>query len=257
MEPDPALLFSKVKRSSRPNVPAAKNTAGSLMRLILFDIDGTLLLCGRQVAKAFTESLRQVYGTCGDLAGYSFAGRTDPGIVLDLMSASGLSRKEILEGLPTMRQLYLDRLTASLDPALMTLLPGVLETLDRLRDRPEVTLGLLTGNWRQGAMVKLRPFDLERYFAFGAFGDDGFDRRDLLPRALERAAATVGTSFDPRETLIVGDSVLDVACGRAHGVSVLAVATGYTSAEALGAAGADWVARDLLEAGDHLPLFAA
>ena len=227
------------------------------MRLILFDIDGTLLNCGRQVAEVFISALREVYGTHGDLGSYSFAGRTDPGIVLDLMRASGIPQSAVLERLPRMQRLYLERLEDRLESSEMQLLPGVRDLLDRLAGKSDLTLGLLTGNWSQGARIKLSKFDLNGYFPFGAFGDDGFDRRDLVPAALTRAEAATGCRFKAAEVLIVGDSVLDVACGRAHGVPVLAVATGFTPAAALDAAGADWVTPDLLSAGNHVPLFAA
>lgn len=117
--------------------------------------------------------------------------------------------------------------------------------------------GLLTGNWREGAWIKLGCVGLEGFFAFGAFGDDALERADLLPVALERAARATGRTYSPGETLIVGDSVRDVACGRVHGARVLAVATGFTPAAELERAGADWVAADLPEAGRILPLLAA
>lgn len=225
------------------------------MRLILFDIDGTLLHCGPQVAKLFMTSLETTYGTCGPLTGYSFAGRTDPGIVMDLMAPTGLSCEEIQRHLPKMKQLYLESLDANLEKEEMTVLPGAEELLEQLRQNQQTTLALLTGNWRRGARIKLSHFDLNRFFAFGAFGDDGFDRRELPAAALRRAYASTGRKFSPRETLIVGDSVRDVGCGRANGVPVLAVATGTTSAADLEAAGARWVAPDLAAAAKHVATF--
>lgn len=227
------------------------------MRLLLFDIDGTLLRCGPQVKEVFASSLESVYGVRGDLEGYSFAGRTDPGIVLDLMTAAGLQREDVLARLPEMQARYLERLDFELEAPRMRLLPGVLEVLERLAVQPGVTLGLLTGNWHLGARIKLSRFGLNRFFAFGAFGDDGFQRRQLLPAALQRAATATGETFHPGETLIIGDSLLDVDCAHAHGVPVLAVATGYHSAAELTAAGADWVVAELPAAGVHLPLFGA
>ena len=227
------------------------------MRLILFDIDGTLLRCGRQVAELFLSSLRDVYGTVGCLEGYTFAGRTDPGIVLDLMTAAGVDRDLVLEGLPRMQSLYLDRLQRSLDPSKMSLLPGVVRLLEHLSAQGETTIGLLTGNWQEGARTKLGRFGLNRFSSFGAFGDDGFVRRDLLPRAWSRARRRTGRTFDREDTLLVGDSVLDVDCGRAHGVPVLAVSTGLTAATELEAAGARWVFPDLPSAAERIPGFMA
>jgi phosphoglycolate phosphatase-like HAD superfamily hydrolase len=215
------------------------------MRLVLFDIDGTLLTCGRQVRALFGAALEEVFGTAGGLDGYSFAGRTDPRIVLDLVGAAGVPAGEVRAALPRVREAYLRRLAAGLEARRMTLLPGVRDLLERLSAAPDVALGLLTGNWEAGARIKLSRLDLDRYFPFGAFGDDGVERHELPPVALERAARHTGRRFAPAEVLIVGDSAEDVACARAHGVACLAVTTGWTPAEALRAAGASWVMADL------------
>ncbi|HEV8582669.1 MAG TPA: HAD family hydrolase [Thermoanaerobaculia bacterium] len=213
------------------------------MKLVLFDIDGTLLNCGPQVRPIFASALIDVYGTTGNLDGYDFAGRTDPRIVLDLMAAAGVPEHETLEKLPRMREVYVARLARLLDRGKMRLLPGVEDLLERLAARDDVTLALLTGNWEPGARAKLSRFELNRFFGFGAFGCDAVDRSELPPVALARAERELG--FRPEETLIVGDSRLDVSCARAHGIPCLAVATGRTPAEALHDAGADWVVPDL------------
>jgi phosphoglycolate phosphatase-like HAD superfamily hydrolase len=127
----------------------------------------------------------------------------------------------------------------------MQLLPGVGELLAELAARRDVALGLLTGNWEGGARIKLARFELDRYFAFGAFGEDGVERPELLPVALERAFRATGRRFAPEEALVVGDSVRDVDCARAHGVPVWGVTTGWTPAERLAAAGADRVVASL------------
>ncbi|HYX25116.1 MAG TPA: HAD family hydrolase [Thermoanaerobaculia bacterium] len=219
------------------------------MKLVLFDIDGTLLTCGPQVRPLFAAALQEVFGTAGDVDGYDFAGRTDPRIVLDLVTAAGVPEAEARAKMPRMRDLYLERLERSLARQGMQLLPAVEELLGRLAARDDVVLGLLTGNWERGARTKLSRFDLNRFFGFGAFGCDGVDRSELPPVALARAERSAGRRFRPAETLIVGDSVHDVSCARAHGIPVLAVATGRTRPEALRAAGADWLVPDLRDAG--------
>ena len=215
------------------------------MRLILFDIDGTLLECGPQVRPILAEILTGVFGTAGNVETYDFAGRTDPGIVLDLLTEAGIPEEEILAGLPEAKRRYAERLERSLDRERMRLLPGVLEVLEDLSRREDVALGLLTGNWEPGARTKLSRFDLNRFFDFGAFGCDGVNRSDLPPVALDRAERRLGRRFRPGETLIVGDTLHDVACARAHGIPVLAVATGRTAADTLRDGGADRVVANL------------
>ncbi len=225
------------------------------MRLVLFDIDGTLVDCGPQVRPLFGAALVEVFGTSGDVDGYDFVGKTDPQIVLDLMTGAGLEREAVEAVLPRFRELYLERLGAGLTRERMRLLPAVVELLERLAGRTEeAALGLLTGNWEPGARAKLARFDLNRFFPFGAYGCDSADRAALPPVALGRAARAHGREFAPEETLIVGDSIHDVACARAHGIPCLAVATGRTPAAKLAAAGATWVVPDLGAAGGCDPL---
>ncbi len=210
--------------------------------------------CGPQTRELFEAALIEVFGTAGEIDRYSFAGRTDPQIVIDLMTGAGFSPDEVAAGLPRMRDLYLPRLARALDRQRMRLLPGVEDVLERLAARAEVTLALVTGNWEGGARTKLGRFDLNRYFPFGAFGSDGVHRSELPPIALARAAERLGRPFAPAEALVIGDSIHDISCAHDHGIPVLAVATGRTPAAELAAAGADWVVPDLPAAADLLPL---
>lgn len=223
------------------------------MRLLLFDVDGTLVRCGTQVRPILADALREVYGVARlEVDGYDFSGKTDQQIALELLALAGLDRRRAARGLDRLRDAYLKRLEARLDRELMELLPGVEELLGALAPRPDVSLGLLTGNWREGARIKLARFGLDRYFAFGAYGDDAVERSELLPVALDRAFRATGRRFAPADALIVGDSERDVACGRAHGVRVLAVTTGWTPAERLAAAGADRVVPSLAGLAEEL-----
>lgn len=223
------------------------------MRLLLFDVDGTLVRCGPQVRPILVDAFREVYGVAElEVDGYDFSGKTDRRIALELLALVGLDRERVTRDLHRLREVYLANLEARLDRERMEVLPGVEELLGALAPRSDVALGLLTGNWQGGARIKLGRFGLDRYFAFGAFGEDAEERSELLPVALERASRATGRSFRPADVLIVGDSERDVACGRAHGVPVLAVATGWTRAERLASVGADRVVASLAGLAEEL-----
>lgn len=226
------------------------------IRLVLFDVDGTLLTTGRRTRGLLGRALTEVFGPVPGLSHYDFAGKTDPRIVLDLAASAGVADAEARAGLPRVRARYLAILEDGLPAGSVSVLPGVVELLERLAAAGDLALGLLTGNWRRGAEVKLERAGLGGRFGFGAFGDDGIDRHELPPVALARAQAATGRPFAAAETLVVGDTPHDVACARAHGMRSLAVATGSASAEALAQAGADWVVDDLGPGLGPAPVFA-
>lgn len=217
------------------------------MRLLLFDIDGTLVRCGPQIAPIFMGALKRTFGRTGNVRAYDFGGRTDTEAVIDLMTGAGIPRAEVVGRMDEVRSHY-RVLLERLEPAKMRLLPGVVELLEELSAARNTCVGLLTGNWEEGARAKLAPFDLNRFFDFGAFGEDGVRRSELVPAAVRRAERRNGAPIGPAETVIIGDTVRDVACGAAHGVPVLGVATGFTPDHRLHEAGADWVAPDLRHA---------
>lgn len=214
-------------------------------RLILFDIDGTLISSGPVALAAFSSALLDTFGTAGDIQNYRFEGRLDPIIVLELMTAAGFPRATVEKKLPSALALYLDRLERALSDSSPRLKPGVREILDDLSARPGIVNALLTGNVERGARIKLTAAGLWDYFAFGAWGDEGPTRNDLGPVALRRAREKTGKAFLGKESVVVGDSRHDVLCGKAIGARVVAVATGRTGASELEAAGADVVLTDL------------
>jgi phosphoglycolate phosphatase len=208
-------------------------------RLVLFDIDGTLLSAGGASARAFVTALREVFGTVGDAAHYDYSGKTDPQIVRELMRGAGFGAAEIERRRPLALDAYRERLAESMQPDDVQEKPGVRALLEALESEAEVTLGLLTGNLEPTARAKLAPLEANRFFAFGAFGSDHEDRYQLPAIALERARETAGISFAGPEVVIVGDSIHDVLCGRDLGVHAVAVATGKTPPERLAEAGPD------------------
>ena len=193
-------------------------------------------------------------GEHATLDGYEFSGKVDPQIILELILPTGRSREEILSLIDTMRSNYVQRLEAGMHREGMTLLPGVRTLLEHLSRRDDMLVGLLTGNWRGGAEIKLSRFGLAKYFRFGAFGDDVLERRPLAGIALRRAAEILGCNISPQNTLIIGDSLRDVDCAQAAGLRSLAVATGFTSLEKLRAAGPDWAVADLDPSDARSPL---
>ncbi|MEW6336521.1 MAG: HAD family hydrolase [Acidobacteriota bacterium] len=202
-------------------------------RLVLFDIDGTLISTGGRAAAALGGALERTFGRPVRWSSFRYSGKTDPQIVFELMAQSGIERTAVEARLSEVFEHYLTRLESSLAGDTVRVLPGVRELLDRLGQEPGVRLGLLTGNVRDGAAVKLRAAGLDGRFEVGAFGSDDERRDHLVPIARERALTCWGESFPGTQTIVVGDAEPDVRCARAGGARAVAVATGGTPLAAL------------------------
>ncbi|HVT43435.1 MAG TPA: HAD family hydrolase [Thermoanaerobaculia bacterium] len=202
-------------------------------RLVLFDIDGTLIRDHGAAREAYARALRAIYGRDRRLERYDFSGRTDPEITHMVLADLGIDAGEIERLMPLLWERYLVELQRLATAATIEALPGVAALLDRLADLPEVALGLLTGNIERGARIKLEPPDLNRYFPFGAFGSDSMRRDELAPIAVERASAIEGRRFSGDDIVIIGDSIFDVRCGVPHSATTIAVASGRTPADLL------------------------
>lgn len=203
-----------------------------MRKLVLFDIDGTLITDGGAARDAFAAALTDVYGFRGQLRGYDFSGRTDPQIAHMVLRDAGFSEKEIDGHAIKLWERYVAALASNVDGRVREL-PGVRALLDALRNDERVTLGLLTGNIELGARLKLGPPSLNDYFPFGAFGSDSPRREELPPIAIERAAAISGRRFAGRDVVIIGDSIWDIRCGVPHAATTIAIASGKTSADKL------------------------
>jgi phosphoglycolate phosphatase-like HAD superfamily hydrolase len=230
-----------------------------MQRLILFDIDGTLLSTDGAARRAFHAALLEVYGAAGPIATHSFDGKTDPQIARELLTLAGLPDAEIDAKLEDLYQSYLRGLEIELAlPGHQTrVYPGVVALLSELEQQNDMCLGLLTGNIARGANLKLQSAGIDKYFRFGAFGSDCEQRSGLPAIAVERALADTGCSFVGPQVVIIGDTPHDVTCGQALGVFTIAVATGRHSREDLLNAGADVALTDLADTRQVLEILAA
>ena len=204
-------------------------------RLILFDVDGTLLSTNGQAGEALGMALHETFGTAGPIERYSWAGKTDPQIVFELLAEAGTPRARVERGLSEVFDRYCAHLARMLSPDNTRPLAGVREVLDALARRSDVAVGLLTGNIRRGADIKLHAAGLGDNFAVGAFGSDEEDRNRLVAVARTRALALWGDEFPGTRTVVVGDAEPDIRCARAGGAYAVSVASGKTAREALAA----------------------
>jgi phosphoglycolate phosphatase-like HAD superfamily hydrolase len=215
-----------------------------MRRIILFDIDGTLVR-GGPAKHAFVDAMTETYGTPGDFERVSFAGKTDPQIARELLRGVGLSHEDVDAGLEELWVRYLGYLEARLEDDPVHVLPGVTDVLLALDEHPDVGVGLLTGNIVGGARLKLASGGLWDHFTFGSYGSDHEERDELPAIAVDRARGLWGEAVRAEGAVVVGDTPRDVACGRAGGTRTLAVATGTFTVEELRAAGPDHVLDDL------------
>lgn len=218
--------------------------------LLLWDIDGTLIDSGGAGEHGLIDGLRKAFGIEDDFAWLSYFGRTDLWIFRTILEHHGLGATPA--NLLKYREAYLAGLRDAVVNPRARVLPGVRQLLQAVGTRSDVAQGLLTGNLQTGAGVKLGVHGLDRWFPFGAFADDSEHRNELGPFALRRAAQTLGRPVDAARTWIIGDTPLDIACARAMGARVLAVATGKFTVEDLRAHQPDLVLPDLSAGADLL-----
>lgn len=201
------------------------------MKLVLFDIDGTLLLSDGAGRRAIQRALREVFGTTGP-ADFFFDGKTDPQIVRELMRLAGHGDERIDAGMQTLLLRYVECLHEELAAPghRPYALPGVPELLDALETRSNVILGLLTGNLEQGAKAKLEAVGLDpRRFRVGAYGSDHEERPELPAIARDRTKRQLGIDVSGDAIVVIGDTPADLTCGKALGASAIGVATGRHS----------------------------
>lgn len=217
-------------------------------RLLLFDVDNTLVHTRGAGRAAMRTALEEVYGETGDIEGFEFSGRTDPGIVRGLLRPLGRGDAWIDERLERLWIRYLEALERELADRRPDLgpCPGVPGLLARLEEDGRFVSALVTGNLEEGAWRKLHACGLDGGLpAFGAFGSDSERREELPPLALRRARRRTGIRFDPEDAWVIGDTPEDIRAARASGTRVAAVATGHHPEEELRRLDADLVLPDL------------
>jgi len=222
-------------------------------KLLLFDIDGTLVSTHGLPRQAMSTVLRRRFPDFNYDTGYNFSGRTDWEIVEHLMR---FDRRPVAHD-----QIHaiLQEFAAELDIVLENgrhphIYPGVETLLTRLNGMEDVYLGLVTGNIEKGAQIKLRKAGLDHFFHVGGFGDDSNNRDDLPPLAVSRAESYYQTLFDKKNIWVIGDSLFDIRCARNNDLNSLAVATGWTSHNALQAAGPDHLVHDFSSVDDIIEI---
>ena len=217
-----------------------------MIRLVLFDIDGTLVRTGHAGTQAFAKTFAVEFNLHHGAEWMKFAGRTDVSLVREFFSLHGL------EGSPAHCERFFGQYIFWLDHILADsnghTCPGVFELIRDLQALPQPPLlGLLTGNIQLGAEIKLRQYGLWENFAMGGFADDHEDRNYIAAAALERGRRVLGNDLSPQEIIVIGDTPFDVRCGKFIGAKTLAVATGGSTLKELKPCDADWTVADLTQ----------
>jgi phosphoglycolate phosphatase-like HAD superfamily hydrolase len=214
------------------------------MRLVLFDIDGTLIDSGGAGVRALELAMKDLFAIENAFHGIGMAGKTDTQIIRDGLEKHSISDNGIID---SVTRVYLRHLSREVHNDRRHIKPGIHDILNTLRALNDLSTGLLTGNLEKGARIKLEPFGLNEYFPSGAFGSDDEDRNNLLPIAVKRFEQLFNREIEITECVIVGDTPRDVECAHIHGAICIGVATGPYSYDALVAAGADHVVADLTD----------
>lgn len=215
----------------------------TMLQLILFDIDGTLLM-GKGIGREATRlALLEVFGSAGGLDGHNFGGKTD---WLTLTEVLGLSAAAIGQRMADYELALARHMAEIIVDYDIDVLPGALETVAHLRTRADMIPGIVTGNVAATAPIKLRAAGFDpAWFPVGAFGSEALERDDLPRLALERASQHAGQPILPAQVTVIGDTVADIQCARAIGAQAVAVTTGFSERDALIAAQPDHLLDDL------------
>ena len=223
------------------------STTTSVRRLLLFDIDGTLMVTRGSGLRAMRAAMQQIFALETPPVPIQPHGKTDPILFEELATAYGLPFERLWESMEDLQRVYATHLEILLrEDNLIEVKPGVMEVLDALKGRAEVSLGLVTGNLQRTAWLKLEAANLASYFLTGGFGSDARQREGLVENALRRFKAQ-GVECERQATWVIGDTPDDVRSGRSHGTRTLAVATGSHDLDSLRNSEPDLALQDFSE----------
>lgn len=222
------------------------------MKLLLFDIDGTILSTDGAGSRAVRRAFEKVQGVDAKIEMIDFAGKTDPLILKDIY-LNALGREHTPKEEEKVYFHYIEYLREEIKTAEIDVKPGIRKLLHTLSDRDDILLGLGTGNIEQGARIKLGQVGLNDHFKFGGFGCDSEHRTEVLKQGIERAHKHTNTGFT--QTFVIGDTPHDINHGKAAGARVVAVATGYYSKEELIEHGPDYFYEDLSDTESVISIF--
>lgn len=225
-------------------------------RILLFDIDGTLIDPAGEGKVCLRRALEDVFGRFDPIDVYDMAGKTDWQIVTDLMRSAGLDDEAIAASRQAVFDAYARHVEIAAPTFKMRILPGVIDLLSRLTADSRFVMGLVTGNVREAVPHKLRAVGLDPgLFSFGAFGSEHMDRNQLPPLALYRLEQQLGWCVPPESVLVIGDTPHDIACARHTGVRVLCTATGTYSRQSLANHNPDYLLDDLADVDEVMEIF--
>jgi phosphoglycolate phosphatase len=223
------------------------------VKLLLFDIDQTLINTGGAGLRALDRACLQLFGIQNAMQGISPHGKTDPAIAREILHVRFDRNPVELNGdIQSILEGYLFFLKEEVHCSPnYRVLPGITSLLDEMLTRNDVILGLATGNVELGARIKLDRGKLNPYFGFGGFGSDSEDRTELVRKAADKAAVRHGVGISSSDTFVIGDTPLDIDAGKRAGFKTVGVATGSYSIEQLLDAGATFAVADLEQGHDH------
>ncbi len=225
------------------------------MKLLLFDIDGTLIRTAGAGKVSMERSFEKVFGIQNGFHDIHMMGRTDPSILKEALSGHHLEWDE--KKVDQFRETYFRFLKSEIQKPRSgkKVCPGIYALLKSLDEQSDIILGLLTGNWRQSAMIKLGHFKIDHYFIMGAFADDSSDRNELVPIAIERLEKEQKIRIEKQDVYVIGDTPLDIKCAKPYGVRTVAVATGFHSVQDLALEKPDYLFHNFEQTEKILPTF--